>query len=99
MRGFAFNAGWCKGSTSLFGRENLGSNPSPAAEMFYYVYILRSSKDKKLYIGFTDNLRRRFSEHNQGKQKPTKPRGPLKLIFYEAYLNKGDALRREKYFN
>lgn len=66
--------------------------------MFYYVYVLRSVKDKKLYIGFTDNLRRRFSEHNQGKQKSTKPGGPLELIFYEAYLNKGDALRREKYF-
>ncbi len=65
---------------------------------FYFVYILFSLKDKKLYIGFTNNLKSRYSKHKNGKVKSTCNRRPLKLIFYEAYLNKYDALRRERYF-
>ena len=65
--------------------------------MFYYVYILRSLKDKRFYIGFTDDLKKRVAEHNKNKNLSTKNRGPWRLIFYEAYLNKYDALRREKY--
>ncbi|MGC9048633.1 MAG: GIY-YIG nuclease family protein [Patescibacteria group bacterium] len=63
----------------------------------YYLYILLSLKDKKFYIGVTDDLRRRIKEHNLGKVKSTKNRRPLKLIYYEAYLLKSDALRREKF--
>ncbi|MBT4516507.1 MAG: GIY-YIG nuclease family protein [Candidatus Komeilibacteria bacterium] len=65
---------------------------------FYFVYILLSLRDKRFYIGQTNNLERRLSEHNQGKNISTFVRRPLELIFYEAYLNKKDALRREKYF-
>ncbi|HEY4516112.1 MAG TPA: GIY-YIG nuclease family protein [Candidatus Paceibacterota bacterium] len=64
----------------------------------YYVYILRSLKDKKLYIGYSENLKRRFEEHEKGEVPSTKPRRPLDLIFYEAYKNITDAKRREKYF-
>ena len=66
--------------------------------MFYYVYVLRSLKDQKLYIGFTKDLQKRFARHNAGHVRVTKPRRPFELIFYEAYRNKYDALRREKYF-
>ncbi|MBN3035969.1 MAG: GIY-YIG nuclease family protein [Bacteroidales bacterium] len=55
-------------------------------------------KDHKQYIGFTTNLNRRLTEHNDGKSKSTAPRRPLKLIFCEYYLAKEDAVRREKYF-
>lgn len=64
---------------------------------FYYVYVLYSHKDRKFYIGFTENLKKRFVEHQQGKVPSTTPRLPVELIFYEAYRNKYDALRREKY--
>jgi putative endonuclease len=64
----------------------------------FYVYVLKSLKDNGLYIGFTSNLRQRLTEHNEGKSLATNPRKPFKLIFYEAYENKYDALRREKYF-
>lgn len=64
----------------------------------YYVYVLRSLKDKKLYIGYSENLKRRFSEHQNGDVQSTKPRRPFDLIFYEAYKNMKDAKRREKYF-
>ena len=64
----------------------------------YYVYVLLSLKDNKFYIGFTNDLRRRLREHNSGRNSSTKPRLPLKLIYYEAHLSKVDATRREKYF-
>ncbi len=65
---------------------------------FHFVYILLSLKDKKFYIGSTNNLKRRVSEHNQGKNISTAKRLPLKLIYYEAHLSKEDAERRENYF-
>ncbi len=65
-------------------------------EMFY-VYVLRSLKDKGLYIGYSENLRQRIKEHNRGKNSSTRNRRPLRLIYYEAYLEKGDALGREKF--
>ncbi|MDD4606952.1 MAG: GIY-YIG nuclease family protein [Patescibacteria group bacterium] len=65
--------------------------------MFYYVYVLLSDKDKQRYIGCTDNLQRRYAEHNSGLVFSTKNRRPLKLIYYEACLNKKDAFMREKY--
>ncbi len=64
----------------------------------YYTYVLRSKKDNDSYIGFTDNLEKRFAEHNGGKVKSTKNRRPFNLIYYEACLNKQDAVKREKYF-
>lgn len=63
----------------------------------FYTYVLKSQKDGKLYIGFTSDLRKRFNQHNRGYVTATRPRVPFDLIFYEAYLNKYDALRREKY--
>ena len=64
----------------------------------YYVYILRSKIDHKLYIGFTADLKKRVARHEAGYVPATKARRPIELVFYEAYLNKYDALRREKYF-
>ena len=64
----------------------------------YYVYILKSLKDKKLYIGYSANLKTRFSEHNRGNVDSTKHRRPLELIYYEAYKNELDAKNREKSF-
>ncbi|MFH0779941.1 MAG: GIY-YIG nuclease family protein [Parcubacteria group bacterium] len=64
----------------------------------HFVYILLSLKDWKFYIGYTTDLDERIKKHNQGGVKSTSTRLPMKLIFYEAYLNKYDALRRERYF-
>jgi putative endonuclease len=65
--------------------------------MFYYVYVLQSLKDCKLYTGYTENLKLRFEEHRKGRVLSTKDRRPLKLIYSEACLDKKDAMRREKY--
>ena len=64
----------------------------------YYVYVLQSSKDKKLYIGFTDDLERRVLEHNQGKNYSTKSRRPFKLLFYEALPTLEEVIEREKFY-
>ena len=56
-----------------------------------------AKKDGRWYIGFTEDLRKRFKEHNEGKHTSwTKGRGPFELIYYEAYRNKEDAKSREK---
>ncbi|MDP2648016.1 MAG: GIY-YIG nuclease family protein [Candidatus Yanofskybacteria bacterium] len=62
------------------------------------MYILRSLKDHKLYIGYTTNVRRRFLQHQNGKSTSTNPRRPFELVFYEAYRGMEDAKRRERYF-
>ncbi|MFA5093396.1 MAG: GIY-YIG nuclease family protein [Candidatus Omnitrophota bacterium] len=62
-----------------------------------YTYVIRSKKDNKFYTGATTDLRKRFSEHNEGKVVSTKNRGPFKLIYYEACIDKNDAFTRERY--
>ena len=67
------------------------------AFMFYYVYILQSTIDNSLYIGYTSDLKKRFTQHNNGESRATKPKRPYKLIFYESFLNRIDAKKREEY--
>jgi len=64
--------------------------------MFYYTYVLQSLKDKKLYVGYTNNLKARYKLHSTGKVKSTKDRRPLKLVYFEACQNKKSATKREK---
>lgn len=66
--------------------------------MFYFTYVLKSERDNKYYIGSTSNLENRVRSHNNGGVKSTKNRIPLKLIYYEACLDKNKAEKREKYF-
>lgn len=63
--------------------------------MFYYTYILKSKKDGKLYTGYTNDLRNRLVEHNSGKSRYTKGKGPFVVIYYEGCLSKEKALKRE----
>ncbi|HOX30271.1 MAG TPA: GIY-YIG nuclease family protein [Candidatus Paceibacterota bacterium] len=63
----------------------------------YYVYLLQSLSDGSFYIGYTNDLKRRLDEHNNGKSKYTKFKKPFVLIFYEAFLNIDDAKAREEY--
>lgn len=63
----------------------------------HYIYILKSLKDGKHYTGFSSDLKSRLKEHNSGNVQSTKNRKPLKLIYYEAYKEKAQALRREKF--
>ena len=74
------------------------TRPHRQRASMFYTYVLKSLKDKKLYIGWTDNLKERYGEHSKGLASSTKYRRPLELIYYEACLNKEAAIKREKYF-
>ncbi len=64
---------------------------------FNYVYVLRSVLAGNFYVGLTDDLKRRFREHQGGLVPSTKHRRPFALIYYEACRNRTEAVRREKY--
>ncbi len=64
----------------------------------YYTYVLQSKKDYNLYVGFTNNLKQRFEQYEKGMVDSTKDRRPIKLVYYEACLDRNDATRHEKYF-
>jgi len=49
------------------------------------------------YVGFTTDLKLRFEQHNKGLVESTEDRRPLNLVYYEACLDKNDAIHREKY--
>jgi len=63
----------------------------------FYVYVLQSNKDGQFYTGYTSNLKDRIKEHNLGISKSTSYRQPLTLVYYEACLNRKDAMHRENY--
>jgi putative endonuclease len=63
----------------------------------YYVYVLKSLKDGKLYTGYTKNLKNRFKRHSKGLVNATKYRLPIILIYYEASIYRKDAMKREIY--
>jgi putative endonuclease len=62
-----------------------------------YVYVISSKKDNNWYTGSTTDLRKRFSEHNEGKVVSTKGRGPFELIYYEGCIDMNDVFTRERY--
>lgn len=64
--------------------------------MFFYTYVLKSCKDKELYIGFTSDLKKRIIEHSRGRVTATRERLPVELVYYEACRNEQQAVRREK---
>ena len=53
----------------------------------YYAYILKNKMTNEIYYGYTDNLERRFKEHNVSDE--------WKVVYYEAYLSEKDARARE----
>jgi len=63
----------------------------------YYTYVLQSLQDQNFYVGFTKDLKKRFEKHEKEEVESTKKRRPLKLIYYEACIDKNDARQREKY--
>ena len=64
----------------------------------YYIYVLFSEKDLKLYIGLTElNPVERLKQYNSGKTESTRNRRPLQLVYYEMYLNQQDARGRERF--
>lgn len=63
----------------------------------FYVYILRSLKNCKLYIGYSSDIDSRLNRHNKGQETYTKSGIPWELIYAEEYVRRGEAMKREKY--
>ena len=74
----------------------IGWLPLTTFVIMHYVYVLKSSKDRGYYIGKTNDLRRRFKEHNDGENKSTRHRRPFSPVYYEAYRDRKDADIRER---
>jgi putative endonuclease len=64
----------------------------------YYVYAISSLERNYIYVGLTNNIERRFSEHNTGRNKTTKPYSPFVIIYVEECSNRIEARIKEKYF-
>ena len=65
--------------------------------IMFFVYAIKSEKDGRFYVGFTNNLERRILEHNQGKTKSTKGYVPWVLVYRETVDAMEIARKREKY--
>lgn len=67
------------------------------SKKLYWVYVLLSLKDKKRYVGYTNDINKRLKEHTEGKVFSTKQRRPFMLLYVEGCTNQEDAIRREGY--
>lgn len=63
----------------------------------HHVYVIESESNRKWYIGYTTDPKRRLAEHNRHKNVSTAKEKKWKLIYCETYVNKMDALGREKF--
>ena len=66
--------------------------------MEYFVYILESEVDGRLYKGQTSDIEKRIKEHNSGKTKSTKGYVPWKLVYFEKFKTIEEAVHRERFF-
>jgi len=64
----------------------------------YYVYVIKSQKKDVFYKGYTNNILRRLSEHNNNKTASIKHLAPFKLIHVEICVSLGEAIKLEKFF-
>jgi putative endonuclease len=63
----------------------------------YYVYAINSLSRTYIYVGISDNVARRVSQHNSGSNKTTRAYRPFELIYSESYPTRAQARLREKY--
>ena len=63
----------------------------------YYTYIIQSLKDESFYIGYSCDLEKGIMFHNGGLSKYTSTKTPWKLVYFEKFETKSDAIKREKF--
>ena len=74
--------------------EVAGSNP--VIPTMFFVYILKSLKTGRYYIGFSDDPARRLDEHNSGRSTSTKAGIPWEKLYEESYQTRSEAMARER---
>ncbi len=61
----------------------------------YFMYILQSEATGRFYVGHCQDLAVRLGEHNRGQSKSTRSGKPWKLVYFEGFETKSEAVRRE----
>ena len=64
--------------------------------MDYLVYILQSERDGSYYVGHTSDLDKRLRRHNEQRSTYTGSKVPWKLIYYEVFAKRSEAMKREQ---
>lgn len=64
--------------------------------MSFSVYILKSARDGRYYVGQTKNLDDRLRRHNGDRMHATKGRGPWKIVYVETFSTRSAAMARER---
>ena len=68
--------------------------------MAYFIYILQSQTTRHYYVGHTDDLQKRVSQHNDPEYTLTtytkKHKGPWLLVYFETFSTRNDAMKRER---
>jgi putative endonuclease len=63
----------------------------------YYIYVLKSDSGRS-YIGHSKDIDNRVVEHNSGKNKATRGKGPWRLVYSEEFETRSEAVMRERYY-
>jgi putative endonuclease len=63
----------------------------------FTIYAIKSSARKYIYVGMTSDFDRRFSEHNTGRNKTTRPYKPFQVLYTEQRTTRAEARKREQY--
>ena len=65
----------------------------------FYAYVLQSVIDEQYYYkGHCSDIEIRLKEHNSGKTKSIKHKIPFKIVYYETFATRAEAIARERYF-
>jgi len=65
--------------------------------IMFIVYALKSINRNYIYVGLTNNIERRFNEHQKGQNRTTSPYKPFVLIYQEYFFTRIDARKKEIY--
>lgn len=64
----------------------------------FYAYIIQSEVDSSFYKGHCQNLNERLKQHNSGQTKSIKNKTPFKIVYFEEFSSRPEAMKGEKYF-
>jgi putative endonuclease len=64
----------------------------------FFAYVIKSLTKDYYYKGYCENLEKRLSQHNSGMTASIKAYAPFKIVYYECFETKEEAIKREKYF-
>jgi len=64
----------------------------------FYLYVLRSERTGRRYVGSTQDVEQRLRQHNSGQSLATKHGAPWGLIHHEQFLTRAEALQRERFY-